>query len=158
MRHSTKGCLTFFWLKGRDQIFNVDTLTVSIYFTPKLEPYVGRHWVIDTFGLRINEFFMVVHWKWTNEIGKEHNMMIPSQKLKRVFLGVIAFLIPVPIIWYISKVSWITSVIELRTNEAIIIFVATTFSIPLISTIGLYCVAKILIEIFKKEGSEQQNH
>lgn len=79
-----------------------------------------------------------------------------SQKLKRVFLGVVAFLILVPIIWYISRAYWVVSLIkEFRTDEAVIIFVAVAFSIPLVSTIGLYCVAKILIEIFKKEGSEQ---
>jgi hypothetical protein len=79
-----------------------------------------------------------------------------SQKLKRVFLGVVVFLILVPIIWYISRAYWVVSLIkEFRTDEAVIIFVAVAFSIPLVSTIGLYCVAKILIEIFKKEGSEQ---
>jgi hypothetical protein len=80
-----------------------------------------------------------------------------SQKLKRVFLGVIAFLMLASIIWYdivvLGRISLRSFNFESRMFSK-----AVAFSAALVSITGLYLIAKILIEIFKKEGSEQQNH
>jgi hypothetical protein len=80
---------------------------------------------------------------------------MPSQKLKKIALGIVAFLILVTIAWFVYNVFnigvWEGSIFELadRVSNLSSTSALTSFGIAFILILGLYLIGKILIEIFK---------
>lgn len=79
---------------------------------------------------------------------------MPSQKLKRVLLGIVAFLILAVVFWFSYNVFSIGtfrgSVFVLSARSAWMASALCSFGIAFIFILGLYFIAKILIEIFKE--------
>jgi hypothetical protein len=71
---------------------------------------------------------------------------MPSQKIKRISLGIIAFLILVIVSWSVNQIiCWMHTYGYPWKNQP------STFEtiVILLPFLGLYFIAKILIEIFK---------
>jgi uncharacterized membrane protein YhaH (DUF805 family) len=80
---------------------------------------------------------------------------MPSQKLKRICLGIVGLLSAVVVFWFFRNissglVSWHDA--GRNWNQEFLVWIASVFcylAMAFILIIGLYVIAKILIEIFK---------
>jgi len=75
---------------------------------------------------------------------------MPSEKLKRISLGVVAFLILTVLCWLLFLFGPIAYFIRMRNPASLMALAYGSFlAMALILVLGLYLIAKILIEIFK---------
>lgn len=75
---------------------------------------------------------------------------MPSQKLKRIFLGIVSFLILTTLFWCVNNAISFRSSAEVLSIRSYAVATSTySFATTVILILGLYLIAKILIEIFK---------
>jgi len=75
---------------------------------------------------------------------------MPSQKLRRISLAVVAFLISAVLFWFVRVIGpWSSDFRGLYSAPHLAWHIVGLVAMVLIVIVGLFLIAKILVEIFK---------